>query len=248
MFSGYAILWLMSLSKRILFYFLAICFGFFLVVFSALSVSKKADARESLDTSLATNSLSEATKSAQPTLPQTNQEESEVIVEYTLPYPGLLPDHPLYLFKMLRDRTRLMMTSDTTEKFDLLLLYADKRIAAADALIKSGNLEVGVETAQKAEGYLTQAQQLVSTLNEERGELLYRSSLKHQEILQSFSDDFSGELKNELDKVIETNELVVSDLASKYPLELPVSEEATPSGELEVDGSEEVYFPVEISM
>ena len=77
--------------------------------------------------------------------------------DYYLPYPGILPDNPLYTLKALRDRVRLWVTFDEGQKARRELLYADKRINAAQALVAGGKVELGVSTATKGEKYLEQS-------------------------------------------------------------------------------------------
>ncbi len=76
---------------------------------------------------------------------------------YLLPYPGVLPNHPFYWTKMVRDRVQLITTSDPTQKMRLLLLFADKRLAAGQLLIATGDEALGISTLTKAEKYLLQA-------------------------------------------------------------------------------------------
>ena len=78
-------------------------------------------------------------------------------VEYYLPYPGVLPDSPLYKVKALRDRISLWLITDPTKKAEKELLLADKRIGAAAALMDGGKDELAVSTATKGEKYLEQA-------------------------------------------------------------------------------------------
>lgn len=117
-------------------------------------------------------------------------ERETVSVEYVLPYPGILPDHFLWPLKAIRDRIWLFLTTDPAKKADLLLLFADKRIGAAKALVEGRKFELGVSTATKAEKYLERAaaQEKVAR---ERGvdtgpflEKLASATLKHRELLE----------------------------------------------------------------
>ena len=113
-------------------------------------------------------------------------EETE---EYSLPYPGILPDHPLYFLKMLRDRFQLWLTRDILTRAELLLNYADKRIAAALALAEKGKSGLAMTTASKAEKYLEKA--VLELENEgipEKGEKNFfkkfgRAARKHEKVL-----------------------------------------------------------------
>ena len=66
-------------------------------------------------------------------------------VIYTMPYPGILPDHPLYFVKIVRVRINEFMTRDQLKKAEIYLLYSDKRVAMAMALTKKGKNNKGQE-------------------------------------------------------------------------------------------------------
>lgn len=110
-------------------------------------------------------------------------------VDYYLAYPGILPDHPLYWLKMIRDRVLLLLTRDPVARLDRLLLYADKRVGAAKALIEGGKAQLGVTTATKGEKYLEQtvAQfekvKAVGKVTPELEDKLTKAILKHEEVL-----------------------------------------------------------------
>lgn len=57
-------------------------------------------------------------------------------VVYNLPYPGILPDNPLYFIKAIRDQFLILGTRDNIKKAQLYLLYSDKRFAMAISLVK----------------------------------------------------------------------------------------------------------------
>lgn len=111
-------------------------------------------------------------------------------VQYYLPYPGILPDNPLYKVKALRDKVRWWLTFDEGKKAERELLYADKRINAAIALIEGGKVDLGVDTATKAEKYLEQAVYRtikLKKIGQDMGSLmltLEKASAKHAEILE----------------------------------------------------------------
>ena len=102
-------------------------------------------------------------------------------VDYYLPYPGILPDHPLYWLKMVRDRVGLLLTTGETVKAEKLLLYADKRLGAAWALVESNKVPLGVSTLTKAEKYLEQA--VNSNGDAVFKAKLAKAVLKHEEVI-----------------------------------------------------------------
>lgn len=72
---------------------------------------------------------------------------------YDLPYPGILPDHPLYFLKMIRDQLNLFFTRDYQKKATVYLLYSDKRVAASVLLLEKGKEKLALDTLAKGEKY-----------------------------------------------------------------------------------------------
>jgi hypothetical protein len=132
--------------------------------------------------------------------------EAEELVDYYLAYPGILPDHPLYWLKMIRDKISLSLTRDPEARFERLLLYADKRVGAAEVLIKGGKSELGVTTATKSEKYLSQAVDQFKQLEEVSPEMKKRmrgAVLKHKEVLSGVLDQIPDQARGALVKSIE---------------------------------------------
>lgn len=75
-------------------------------------------------------------------------------VLYMLPYPGLLPDSPLYPLKTLRDHIIDAATRDSLQKAKLYLQLADKRAAMALALSQKNKSKLAIDTYTKGEKYL----------------------------------------------------------------------------------------------
>jgi len=76
---------------------------------------------------------------------------------YQLPFPGLLPDHPLYIFKTVRDRIIDILIGDPVEKTRFYITSADKRLSASIALVDKGKPQLAETTASKGEEYLARA-------------------------------------------------------------------------------------------
>lgn len=116
-------------------------------------------------------------------------------VNYTLPHPGILPDHPLYWLKMIRDRIQLIIFTSPAKKTSFLLHFADKRAAAAEKLLQKGKTQLAVTTYTKAEKYLEKAflhmQDIKNTSNKED---FKKALLKHREVLKLFENKMSNEL------------------------------------------------------
>lgn len=67
-------------------------------------------------------------------------------VEYSLPYPGILPDHPLFFLKRLRDQIMEKLIADPVRKIEFYVLQADKYMNMGVFLIAKNNEALAVET------------------------------------------------------------------------------------------------------
>lgn len=117
-----------------------------------------------------------------------NTSQQKVI--YDLPYPGILPDHPLYFLKIIRDRSTEFLTRDTIKKTQLYLLYSDKRVAMAMALSKKGKSQLAITSFSKGEKYFAKIPQLLITAKSQGSpapssfiETLKQSNAKHTELI-----------------------------------------------------------------
>ena len=108
-------------------------------------------------------------------------------VQYDLAFPGMLPDHPLYKLKVLRDRIKALYISDPKIKADFYLHLADKGILATAMLVDKHEIKLAQETALKAEHNMTLlTQELAKFEDLPNASLLTKwttASLKHQEVL-----------------------------------------------------------------
>ncbi len=113
------------------------------------------------------------------------------IVKYDLAYPGILPNHPLYKLKVLRDKISLAIISDPRKKIDFYLLKTDKEILASAILIDKGLIDLAAQTALKAEHNYTlltrELHRLPTAPQEELYKKLKTASQKHQEVLASLA-------------------------------------------------------------
>jgi hypothetical protein len=117
--------------------------------------------------------------------------EETIQIDYFLAYPGrILPDSFLWPLKALRDRIWLAITTNSSRRAELRLLFADKRVAMSKILFEKGKPEVGFSTLTKAEKYLEQAV-IQEKENREKGvdtsEFLTRlakASLKHVQVME----------------------------------------------------------------
>jgi len=125
-------------------------------------------------------------------------------VDYYLPYPGLLPDSPLWPLKALRDRLWPLITLNPTTKAEKFLHLADKRTAAAEVLIQGNQPDLGTSVATKAGKYLEKAliqEQKARDQGQNTDTLLEniaKSALKQQEIIHQSQTKVEGEAASAL--------------------------------------------------
>lgn len=78
-------------------------------------------------------------------------------IQYDFPYPGILPDHPLYFIKVARDHFVGFLINDPVKKAEFNLLQADKKIFAAQLLFDKDADQLGVDTLSKSNNYMHNA-------------------------------------------------------------------------------------------
>lgn len=130
-------------------------------------------------------------------------------VDYFLAYPGILPDNLLYPLKMIRDRILLFLTTDPLKKAELYLLFADKRVGAAKALIEGNKLDLGITTLTKAEKYLEKAidqERVAHQAGKETAAFLgklSKAALKHEEVILGFEEKITNEVRPVYDSALQ---------------------------------------------
>lgn len=140
-------------------------------------------------------------------------------VLYNLPYPGILPDNPLYIVKAIRDQLLIFGTRDNIKKAELYLLLSDKRIAMAVALAKKGKEKQAIEVAGKAEKYFIKIPQLLTDAKKQGsgnppGSIvtLKLSNAKHREILETFLKEFPQGLSDSINGILLINQQIEKSL------------------------------------
>lgn len=127
-------------------------------------------------------------------------------VDYTLPYPGLLPDNPLYPLKAFRDKVISMFISDPLKKAKFDLLQADKRINASLYLYNQRHDKEDIisSTISKGENYfedgIGQIRQAKMQGEDDHDiiRLFSKSSQKHIEVLRMMESKATGIFKKDL--------------------------------------------------
>lgn len=113
-------------------------------------------------------------------------------VQYDLPYPGMLPNNPLYVLKQVRDWMLDKLITDPLKKTEFYILQGDKRLAMGLQLSISGNSILSEQIISKGEKYMNNAVQTLFTLKAQEknvpayiSDRLTQSLAKHKEILMT---------------------------------------------------------------
>lgn len=140
-------------------------------------------------------------------------------VIYDLPYPGLLPDHPLYTIKAIRDKLLDVLTRDYQKKVELYLLFSDKRIVMSLDLIEKGKDKLALTTLSKGEKYFLKIPFLFEMSKkqgvEPTGELVYKTKLsntKHREIIETILKKLPQGQTDSVGEILKINETIRQQL------------------------------------
>ena len=129
--------------------------------------------------------------------------EGKKNVEYTLKYPGLMQDHPLFFLKKIRDRINLFLIRDYLKKADLILQISDKDIHSGLLFSQQGKWGLATNTVDTAERdfmkifpLLNQSKKQGVTSGQDFILILKLSNEKHQEVIEAILKDVpQGERK-----------------------------------------------------
>lgn len=140
-----------------------------------------------------------------------NIEEKEVI--YQLPYPGLLPDHPLYLVKVLRDNILLFTTRDNYKKANVYLHLSDKHMSASLELANKGTEQLAIKELGKGEDRFLHIPDLLKEIKDQGGSYpndfmieLYQSNAKHKQVITDVMEKTTQTEIDTLQSLLKKNE------------------------------------------
>jgi len=112
-------------------------------------------------------------------------------IDYSLPYPGILPDHPLYFMKRFRDAVLEMVIIEPVRKSEFYILQGDKRLQMGIMLVEQKKFSLAETTISKAEKYMEKAVLGLTTYKTSGGVIVpyviehtQKALAKHLEILQ----------------------------------------------------------------
>jgi hypothetical protein len=143
-------------------------------------------------------------------------------IEYDLPYPGMLPDHPLYVLKSTRDTLMVFFTRDHMKKAELLLLLSDKYTSMGIALAEEGQWGASAEALQQSEDTFAEMLDTVKTSqsqgvspSEEFIQKITLSNDKHKEIIQQLLVTAPQGSRNILEETLHKNDSF-KDIIKKF--------------------------------
>lgn len=134
-------------------------------------------------------------------------------VQYILPYPGILPGHPLYGLKTFRETMMDFLISNPLKKSEHELLQADKRLQAAVFLIEQKKDDkIIIKTLIAAEDNFAEAIVKAEEAKKQgmaTEDLMAKLSLankKHQEVIAEIIKSTTGSVKDEAVKQLQRAE------------------------------------------
>lgn len=166
-----------------------------------------------------------ASPTAQPKV-ETATPAAKPTVEYALPYPGILPDHPLYSLKMIRDRIVSWFISDPLKKAEYNLLQADKRLNSGIFLKEKGEMDLAVKSFVEGEEFLEKAldeAEKAQKAGKSTNALISKFSLaalKHQEVLQSVLETAPESAKKGLGDSLEKSQKSIERIKAAQQVKL----------------------------
>ena len=117
-------------------------------------------------------------------------------VNYELAYPGMLPDNPFYILKVIRDGIVKMLINDPFKRAKFSLLNSDKRIFAGKLLLDKGKDVLALDTIEKSNNYFDDALVAIKTLKKQNPkspdiepflQKMKASGQKHSEFLENMT-------------------------------------------------------------
>lgn len=143
-------------------------------------------------------------------------------INYTLPYPGILPDHPLYFLKSFRDAILSRLISNPVKKFEFDLLQADKKLNMAIFLKMKPNLELMHRMNSETVAHLKDADTHLFAMpadqnNDVRSlkDRFEQSLKKHQQEFLGLKEGLGAEDQAKVDEIITQTETILNEFNSK---------------------------------
>lgn len=214
------------ITAKILFPVAFICLAFFLLILSALKISQPDIINSQTSYSFSSSLSRKIYEASYSSLPK---EEIPL-------YPGILPNHPLYFVKMIRDKAILSLTRNPQKKTHLFLQYADKRLTAGQILIYQEEYDLGVSTITKAEKYLQKAglfafENLDQSQNQDIFTLVTQKYLTHRNIIENLLISYLPENQRQIIHSLQNSSITLfEDKYLKY-INIELCPESSPSAQ-----------------
>lgn len=139
-------------------------------------------------------------------------------VDYTLPYPGLLPDNPLYFLKSARDKVIEFLISSSQKKAEFFLLSSDKRLNTGYYLIQKNKDDMGVLYISKSNNYMHMAVSQAKEAGQNGVDVLSKALIsvqKHEEIIKNVETQVDKKNRSKLEEEFKRLEEIMSLIKKK---------------------------------
>lgn len=143
-------------------------------------------------------------------------------VEYALPYPGILPDHPLFFIKIIRDRILQFLIKNPVKKCEFQILLADKSLISGMMLLEKNKQDLAIKSYDKAVNSLTQAEHYLFEIpGSDKTQIVnvkdrFEKSLqKHQELLSEVQGKLNDRQNLQVDQLLTKLNLLFQEYQNK---------------------------------
>lgn len=133
-------------------------------------------------------------------------------INYEFPFPGMLPDHPLYILKVIRDGIVKRLINDELMLAKFSLSSAEKRMYAGRLLLEKDEHELAIDSISKSANYLSDTLSAVTTYHRK-----HPKSFEYKPFLQKF--------KTATEKHIEVMEDIKPSVEKNYLSQFNAEEE-----------------------
>lgn len=129
--------------------------------------------------------------------------------EYKLPYPGLLPDSPLYFLKAFRDNVAAFFIGKPVDKAEFMLLQSDKQVAASYMLLtqEKDKTDLAVKTFGQAQDDFDEAIEQTQLAKKQGMEVrdmakkLADAQQKHLQVLDQIDQQINAAAKQKFQEI-----------------------------------------------
>lgn len=141
-------------------------------------------------------------------------------VDYTLAYPGMLPNNPLYFLKQFRDWVMDLLIADPMRKIDFYVLQSDKDINAATMLIASSEGNDAAKMVTEATMYMKKAVAQAEALKSGGQQVptyvvqnVQNAIAKHEEVLTGLANSLGSAQKSAVADALSQMKILEADVA-----------------------------------